>query len=171
MPLSLYRLYIEHFVCLAKSIAFIKRPAFICGMKGDNAYLSAARLSQNTFNQMAGQFAPAVLCFNVDIEQISALRRVRVKGMRRPVEQQKPCPGDDFAVVFGEPAKVLTFIDHSRNPGLKVLRHHLKRWRIPTSSVDEHTVAMAGDCGGVGCVGCCASQAYVSQYKTIGWFS
>jgi hypothetical protein len=74
--------------------------------------------------------------------------------MGGPVEQQQSGSGDNFALIFGEPAEISAFVHHAHDPRLEVLGHDVQYLVIAASGIYKHAMAMVGNGGGVGWGGC-----------------
>jgi hypothetical protein len=87
--------------------------------------------------------------------------------MRGPVEKEEAGAGDDFAVVFGEPAEVAAIGDSLRDPWLVGLGHELENLIVAAASVDEHAATVMADERSVG-GGRQPRLQHDEQYKTLG---
>ncbi len=85
-------------------------------MQSHNANTAAARFSQSHLDQVAGQMAASVLRFDIDIQQIAARGRTRIKRMRGPVKQQQTCARHHFTVIFSKPSEITLISNSLRHP-------------------------------------------------------
>jgi hypothetical protein len=92
-------------------------------MESDDTDAAAASFGEGEIDEVAGEAAAAMIRFDVDVEEIAAGCRTRVKRMRRPVKDEQAGAGDDGSVVLGEPAEVAAAGDGLGDPGFVGLRH------------------------------------------------
>jgi tRNA(Ile)-lysidine synthase len=114
-------------------------------MESDHANLLLARLGQRLVDQMAGQLLAPVLRFHIHVQQVATLVLAGIERVRRPIEHDHSCAGDDLAAFRGQPAAVSSVRQPGFDPGLKVLRHHVENPVVLPSSVDEHPATVVGD--------------------------
>ena len=155
----------KHFIGRAEACGFVEAAAFFGRMQSDDADAAAARLGEGQVDEIAGQATAAVFGLDVDVEEIAARGGARVEGVRGPVEEEEADAGDDFAILFSEPAEVAAVGDGLRDPRLVGLRHELEDRIVAAAGVDEHAATVAGDEWSVGS-GRQPRLEHDEQYKT-----
>jgi len=94
--------------------------------------------------------AAPIFRLDVDVEQVAARSGARVERVRRPVEEKQASAGNDFAIVFGEPAEVAAVVDGLSDPRFVGLGHELENLVVPPAGINKHTATMASDERSVG---------------------
>ncbi len=140
----------KHFVGRAEAGGFVEAAALFGGVQSNDTNAAATSFRESKFDEVAGQAAAAIFGLDIDVEEIAAPGRARVKRMRRPIEQEQARTGNNLAVVFGEPAEITVIGDGLCHPRFVDLGHELEDLIVAAPGIDKHAAPMASDERSVG---------------------
>ena len=162
---ALDRLHVEHFVSGAKAVGLVKSATGGGGVQRDDANPASSCLIQRKLDEVARDALPAVRGFDVHVQQIAAMLRGGIEGMRRPVEHHQSAAANHLTgIVERKPAHVIAGLQLLCHPGLKMFRHNVEDAIVDAARVHKHAPAMVGDDGGVGSSGGAGSE-HACEYR------